>query len=52
MMELYDNFFSPIFCDIDKYEEIEMDIDSLFLILLEKEQYDGIPSERSKSGKW
>ena len=35
-LELYHIFF-PKFCDTDKYEEIEMDTDSLYLVLAEKE---------------
>ena len=30
MLELYYNFFKK-FCDTDKYEELEMDTDSLYL---------------------
>ena len=35
MLELYYNFFKK-FCDTGKYEELEMDTDSLFLALSEK----------------
>ena len=34
MLELYYNFFKN-FCDTDKYEELEMDTDSLYLALSE-----------------
>ena len=33
MLELYNNFLKK-FCDTDKYEELEMDTDSLYLALL------------------
>ena len=36
MLELYYNFFER-FCDVNKFEELEMDIDSLYLALSEKE---------------
>ena len=35
MLELYYNFFKKL-CDTDKYEELEMDPDSLYLTLSEK----------------
>ena len=35
MLELYYNFFKK-FCDFDKYEELEMDTDSLYLALSEE----------------
>ena len=35
MLELYYNFFKK-FCDTDKYEELEMDTDSLYLALSEE----------------
>ena len=38
MLELYYNFFEG-FCDVNKFEELEMDIDSLYLALSEKELY-------------
>ena len=44
MLELYYNFFGR-FCDINKFEELEMDTDSLHLALSEKELYDCIPEE-------
>ena len=43
--------FSTNFCDTNKYEEIEMNIGSLELVLAEKEQYDCIPSARSECAK-
>ena len=36
MLELYYNFFTR-FCDVNKFEELEMDTDSLYLALAEKE---------------
>ena len=36
MLELYYNFFTR-FCDVIKFEELEMDTDSLYLALAEKE---------------
>ena len=41
MLELYDNFFTKL-CDVDKFEELEMDTDSLYLALVEKELEDCI----------
>ena len=38
-LELYYNFFER-FCDVNKFEELEMDTDSLYLALSEKEFYD------------
>ena len=38
MLELYYNFFER-FCDVNKFEELEMDTDSLNLALSEKELY-------------
>ena len=35
MLELYYNFFKK-FCDSEKYEELEIDTDSLYLALLEE----------------
>ena len=45
MLELYYNFFSR-FCDVNKFEELEMDTDSLYLALAEKELGDCIRPER------
>ena len=39
MLDLYYNFFTR-FCDVNKFEELEMDIDSLYLALAEKELED------------
>ena len=36
MLELYYNFFTK-FCDVNKFEELELDRDSLYLALDEKE---------------
>ena len=44
MLELYYNFFER-FCDVNKFEELEMDTDSLDLVLSEKEFYDFIREE-------
>ena len=39
MLELYCNFFDR-FCDVDKFEELEMDTDSLCLALAQENLYD------------
>ena len=44
MLEPYYNFFER-FCDVNKFEELEMDTDSLFLALSEKKLYDCIRDE-------
>ena len=44
MLELYYNFFNR-FCDVNKFEELEMDTDSLHLALAEKELEDCIRPE-------
>ena len=44
MLELYYNFFER-FCDVNKFEELEMDTVSLYLALSEKELYDCIREE-------
>ena len=44
MLELYYNFFAR-FCDVTKFEELEMDADSLYLALAEKELEDCIRPE-------
>ncbi len=41
MLELYYNFLER-FCDVIKFEELEMDTDSLYMALSEKELYDCI----------
>ena len=43
-LELYYNFFTR-FCDVNKFEELEMDTDSLYLALAEKELEDCIRPE-------
>ena len=43
MLELYYNFFKK-FCDTDKYEELEMDTDSIYLALSE-ENLEDVTSE-------
>ena len=48
MLELYYNFFKK-FCDTDKYEELEMDTDSLYLALSEDKLEDAsLPEKRTK----
>ena len=44
VLELYYNFFER-FCDLNKFEELEMDTDSLYLALSEKDLYDSIREE-------
>ena len=44
ILELYYNFFTR-FCDVNKFEELEMDTDSLYLALAEKELEDCIRPE-------
>ena len=45
MSELYYNFFDK-FCDVNKFEELEMDTDSLYLALAEENLYDCIQPEK------
>ena len=48
MLELYYNFFTT-FCDVNKFEELEMDTDSLYLALAGKELENCIrPEMRAK----
>ena len=48
MLELYYNFFDE-FCDVNKFEELEMDTDSLYLDLAEEDLDDCIlPSKRAE----
>ena len=49
MMELYYNFFKK-FCDTEKYEELEMDTDSLYLALSEENLEDIIVPEKTNDG--
>ena len=44
MLELYNNFFDK-FCDIQKFEELEIDTDSLHLALAHENSYDCIRPE-------
>ena len=44
MLELYYNFFTR-FCDVNMFEELEMDTDSLYLALAEEELEDCIRPE-------
>ena len=48
MLELYYNFFKQ-YCDSDKFEELEMDTDSLYLALSEKELEDCIIPEKKSA---
>ena len=43
-LELYYNFFTR-FCDVNKFEELEMNTDSLYLALAQKELEDCIRTE-------
>ena len=45
MLELYYNFFNE-FCDVNKFEELEMDTDSLYLALAEENLYDCIKPDK------
>ena len=45
MLELYYNFFSR-FCDVNKFQELEMETESLYLALAEKELEDCIKPEK------
>ena len=48
MLELYYNFFKK-FCDTEKYEELEMDTDSLYLALSEENLEDIVfPEKRNE----
>ena len=44
MLKLYYNFFERL-CDVNQFEELEMDTDYLYLALSEKELYDCIREE-------
>ena len=44
LLELYYNFFTR-FCDVNKFEELQTDTDSLYLVLAEKELEDCIRPE-------
>ena len=50
MLELYYKFFKK-FCDTEKYEELEMDTDSLYLALSEENWKDIILPEKKTTGK-
>ena len=48
LLELYYNFFDK-FCDVKKFEELEIDTDSLYLALAEEDLDDCIlPSKRAE----
>ena len=49
MLELYYNLFTK-FCDTDKYEEMEMETDSLYLALAEEKCKNVYEVRKSKSG--
>ena len=46
-LELYYNFFDK-FCDVQKFEELEMDTDSLYLALAHENLYECIKPERRR----
>ena len=50
MLELYYNFFDK-FCDVNNFEELEMDTDSLYLALAEENLYDCIEPEKRIIGE-
>ena len=50
MIELYDNFFD-MFCDIKKFEELEMDNDSLYMALPHENLYECIRPEMKSTWK-
>ena len=50
MLELYYNFFDK-FCDVNKFEELETDTDSLYLAVAEETLYDCIQPEKKMTGK-
>ena len=45
MLDFYYNFFDK-FCDVNKFEELEMDTDSLYMALAEENFYDCIQPEK------
>ena len=47
MLELYYNFFDR-FCDVDKFEELEMDTNSLYLALAQENLYDCIRPDKKE----
>ena len=49
MLELYYNFLTKI-CDNEKFQEIEIDTDSMYLAVAEKEMFDCI--RREKRQEW
>ena len=49
MLELYYNSFDK-YCDVTKFEELEMDTESLFLVLSEHALYDCVRPAMKKSG--
>ena len=52
MLQLYYNFITK-FCDVNKFEELEMDTDSLYLALAQKELEDCIrPEMRAEWQRW
>ena len=51
MLELYYNFFER-FCEVNKFEELEMNTDCFYLALSEKELYDCIREESKVEWEW
>ena len=51
MLEQYYKFFIRI-CDVYKFEELEMDTDSLYLVLAEKELEGCIRPEMKAEWQW
>ena len=49
MLELYYNFFDKLY-DVNKFEELEMDTNSIYLALVEENLYDCI--EPVKRAAW
>ena len=50
MLELYYNFFTRV-CDVKKFEKLEMDTDSLYLALVEKELEDCVKPEMRQNSR-
>ena len=47
MLELYSNFFDK-FCEVNKFEELEMDLDSLSLALAEENIYSTLSNQKMR----
>ena len=50
MLELYYNFYDK-FCDVDKFEELEMDTESLYLALAHEKLFDCIRPAKRGNGR-